>query len=98
MDVALTNGPCLNESECPVSHGELRRYLAVEAYGHPEAKAGIELHYARHARLSNVDYWLWFFTDDEGDECFAIVSGKAGRFGRTVMSTGSPSWNASMHS
>ena len=89
MDVALPDGPRLDESDCPVARGELRDYVALEACGCPQAEAEIKLRYARHARVGKVDYWLWFFTDEEGGECFAIVTRKAGRLGGTVMSTGS---------
>ena len=89
MDVALPGESRLGEADCPVPRRELRDYLGWEAYGGPEAKRKIQLRYARHARVGKVDYWLWFFTDAEGDECFAMVSKRAGRFGKTVTSMGS---------
>ena len=58
------------EESCPVPMEQIVEYLTLEG----EAVRREALRFVRTAKVADSDYWVWEFSDSDGNRCYVTVS------------------------
>ncbi len=87
VDVVLARLADDSAASCPVSPDNLFEYIQVES-GDIDAADRARLRFVRTAKVSNARYWLWQYTESDGEKCF--VTCREDQDGATTLGFSSP--------
>ena len=87
IEVALPRLFDDSPGSCPVSPDDIFEYVQIES-GDTDSAERARLVFIRTAEVSDARYWLWQYTESDGEKCF--VTFRADPDGTTVLGLASP--------